>query len=188
MSDGDIWGSGRLTTKWLAAGSQREHDIARALGVSQELADLTARALADTLRHANRQPCEAVVDALIRHREADTVTWHSALEQIENEWGSRDAQIACRAAIAVRSQLPPEATAEECTLAYHASYAARACDHLEEAVNARIGCEDTPSALLPEHTLHFARQLAKGAEGKIIAPRRKAPPKETNAILEMDVL
>ncbi|HEY8722238.1 MAG TPA: hypothetical protein VIL92_00090 [Gaiellaceae bacterium] len=188
MSDGDIWGGGRLTTKWLAVGSQREADIAHGVAVSQELADLTAHALADTFRRADRRPCEPVIEALIAHRHADLVAWQGVLEGIEREWGSTDGQIACRAAVPVRRLLVADANDEACRLAYFESYAAHASRHMESTVNARIGREDAPSALLAEHAQRFARQLAKGPEAKIRAPNRTAQPKGTRDILEMDVL
>lgn len=188
MSDGDIWGSGRLSSKWLAARNQREVDIAHGRGVSQELSDLTARAVADTLRHADRRPCEPAVALLVEMRNADVVAWTDAVQRLGEESGSRDAEIACRAAIAARARLDPNADAKEVRLGYFGIYSEQVCAHLEDAINAQISCESALSAFLPEHASHFARQLAKGADAKVSAPRRKAPPKTTRDILDMDVL
>jgi hypothetical protein len=188
MSDGDIWGSGRLSSKWLAARSQREVDLAHGRGVSRELSDLTARAVADTLRHADRRPCETAVELLVEMRNADVVAWIDAVQRLDNQWGSRDAEIACRAAIAARARLDEGADAEKVRLTYFETYSEQVCAHLEDAINAQISCEGATSAFLPEHARHFALQLAKGSDVKIIAPRRKAAPKTTRDILDMDVL
>lgn len=188
MSDGDIWGSGRLSSKWLAARNQREVDLAHGRGVSRELSDLTARAVADTLRHADRRPCERAVELLVEMRHADVVAWTDAVQRLDDQWGSRDAEIACRAAIAARARLDEGANAENVRLTYFETYTEHVCSHLEDAINAQISCEDAITAFRPEHVRHFAFQLAKGTDAKIVAPRRKAPPKTTREILDMDVL
>lgn len=187
MSDGDIWGGARLTGKWLAVGAQRLDDMARGVGVSQEQCDHVASALADTCRRADRQPCEVVIDALIALRRADVVTWHNALERIEREVGTPDAQIACRAAISMRRELADDATDSECRLAYFESWVGQAYRHMESSLNARLGLESARSALLSEHAKKLAAQLAKGPDARVRAPKRVAPAKDTEAILEMGI-
>jgi hypothetical protein len=188
MSDGDIWGGGRLTAKWLAVGAQREVDLARGDSMTAEFYDHTARALAETLRSADRHPCEAVVAAIVANAGADVVTRQNSLERIEREWGSSDAQIACRAAVALLDRLSPSASEAEIRLGYAESYVVYACRHMEDTLNARLGCEGAPSALLPEHAFHLARQIARGPEAKVRAPNRTSPPKDTRSVLDLEVM
>ena len=186
MADGDIWGSGRLSSKWLAVQNRLQTDIADGNACSQERADLTARAGAETMRLADRRPAFEALAGLIAMPDADSVARQAWGEGITGKWGTVDADIAVRAATRARVELSLDSL-RDVESVYWECYARTAIEYLEERVNALIGLEGAQSALTDDQVRHFARQLARGSDAKVIAPRRKVPPKATEDLIGMVV-
>jgi hypothetical protein len=184
MADGDIWGTGRLSSKWLAVQNRLQTDATAGIRLSQERADLTGRAVAELLRRADRQPgCEALA-ALIAMPDADPVTRQAWGDDFTTRWGSVDAEIAMRAATRARAELVFEGGGETEAI-FWACYVRTAAEFVEARVIARAELEGAPSALTEEQVAHFARQLARGHDAKVIAPRRRVPPKPTEDVIGM---
>jgi hypothetical protein len=186
MADGDIWGSGRLSSKWLAVQSQLQADVADGNAWSQERSDLTGRAGAETMRLADRRPAFEALAGLVAMPDADPVARQAWGEDLNARWGTVDAAIAVRAATRARVELTLDSERDVVDVFWEC-YARTAVEYLEDRVTALVGLDGAKSALADDQVRHFARQLARGHEAKIVAPRRKAPPKPTEDVMEMVV-
>jgi hypothetical protein len=187
MTDGDIWGSGRLSRRWYAVEQQQRVELSAGGAITDERRDLTARALAEILRRIDRGPCEEFVRELLDPAAASIEQWHGRCERIVNEWGSREAELAQRAAAAVRARLSHDAPPESVRASFYSEFAARVCHFMEDKVAARIGCEGAKSVLTASQADHFARQLEGGPESRIRAPRRIVAKKSTREILDFEI-
>lgn len=186
MADGDIWGTGRLSSKWLAVQNRLQLDAAAGNRLSDERCDLTGRAVAELLRLADRQPASEALASLVAMPDADPVERQAWADDFTAKWGSVDADVAVRAATRARAELVFDGSGEV-EAVFWACYVRTAAEFVEDRVTARAELEGSPSALTEEHVAHFARQLARGHDAKVIAPRRKVPPKATEDVIGMVV-
>jgi len=182
MADGDIWGTGRLSSKWLAVQNRLQIDAADGKLSSDERSDLTGRAVAELLRLADRRPAFEALAGLIAMPEADAVERQAWCDDLTARWGSVDAEIAVRAATRARAELVLDGE-RDVELAFWACYTGSATEFLEDRVFAGAELEGAATALTHEQAQHFARQLAQGPEAKVIAPRRKVPLKPTEDVV-----
>jgi hypothetical protein len=185
MADGDIWGTERVTSKWLAVQNRLQIDVAEGNRLSDERCDLTGRAVAELLRLADRQPaCEALA-GLIAMPDADPVERQAWGDDLTARWGSVDAEVAVRAATRARAELVFDGG--EVETVFWECYVRTAAEFVEARVIARAELEGSPSALTDQQVAHFARQVARGHDAKVIAPRRKVPPKAAEDVAGMVV-
>lgn len=185
MADGDIWGSGRFSSKWLAVQNRLQHDAAEGNRLSDERCDLTGRATAELLRLADRRPAFEALAGLIAMPDADPVERQAWSDALTARWGSVDAEVAVRAATRARAELVFEGG--EAEPVFWKCYARTAAEYVEERVIAGAELEGSPSGLTDEQVNHFARQLAVGPDAKVRAPRRKVPPKPAEDVAGMVV-
>jgi hypothetical protein len=181
VTDGDIWGKGRLTRKWYAVAAQAREDLEQGERWSAKRSDLTASALAESIRHADRQQLKEFASLFCTTRQHDLLTFEARWQSEINAASRRaEAELAYRAALVARERSANSSDTSEASQrhAFFRAFSEQGAHHLEAKI-----ASDLPSALTDRQAEHFARQLAQDPESRIVAPRRVVPKKPTTQLL-----